>query len=169
MCDRSADERFTAPWLAGRGVTYSYEEDDGRLRLRLMAAGEVARDASPPPDMPPLRVMLLDAFTMDTRGGETLDTARACGERPPHGLALVGEARLVKAARELVTEGLVHVAEIRRDDDGQWQSVERGQPSTDDENLLRYWYRPTERGHAVLRAHEQALDRYYDTNLDGGG
>ena len=105
--------------------------------------------------------MLLDAFTLDPRGGETLDTARDCGEQPPHGLLLVGEAHLVEAARKLVLEGLVHVAETCRDAAGEWRNVDLRHPPTDDESLLRYWYRPTEQGHAVLRAHEHALDRYY--------
>ena len=116
--------------------------------------------------MPPLTAMLLDAFTMDPRGGETLDTARDCGDQPPHGLALVGEAHLIEAARELVVSGYVHVTETRRDTDGDWQTFEVSSPSTDDESLLRYWYRPTATGTAVLRASKDALGHYYDTESD---
>jgi hypothetical protein len=36
-----------------------------------------------------------------------------------------------------------------------------GARATDDESLLRSWYRPTERGRAVLRDSEQELDRFY--------
>jgi hypothetical protein len=111
-------------------MRYVDEETDGRLRLRLLSLGEVSNDAVPPPDMPPLTVMLLDAFTMDPCG-ETLTTARDCGNQPPDGLALVGEDHLVEAARELVVRGLVRVAETRRDASGQWQTVEARRPSTD--------------------------------------
>lgn len=146
---------------------YVDEESDGRLRMRLVLPREIPRDAPPPPGMPPLTVMLLDAFTADTRNGETLDTARDCGEQAPRGLALVGEAYLVAAARELVLSRLVDVAETRRDEAGEWRTVDVSSPSTDDDSLLRYWYRPNADGHALLRANEEALDRFYDQKTGG--
>ena len=142
-------------------MRYVEEEHDGGLRLRLVQPRDVPRDAPPPPDMPPLTVMLLDAFLMDGRGGETLDTVRDCGEQAPQGLALVGEAHLVEAARALVRDGLVHVADTRRNAAGDWETIEVDSPATDDGSLLRYWYRPTAEGLALLQANESALDLYY--------
>jgi hypothetical protein len=110
----------------------------------------------------PLTLVLLDAFTADPHNGETLDTARDCGQDAPHGVALVGEAHLVEAARVLVRDALVEVAEWRRDGRGPWRTVEDDSPATDDDSLLTYWYRPTPAGHALLREHEKALDRYHD-------
>ena len=161
VCDPWVGACPSRTQLPHDAVSYVDEEHDGRLRLRLLHAQEICRNAAPPPGMPPLTLMLLDAFAMDPRNGETLDTARDCGESAPHGLALVGEAHLVEAVRSLVREALVEVAEVRRDAQVTWQTVEVRSPTTDEESLLAYWYRPTAAGHAVLEDNRKALDRYY--------
>ncbi len=134
------------------------DERGRRERLRIDVPRRVPPDRPPPAGMPPLPLMLLDAMMDDA---ESLDTVRDCGDAPPHGLALVGERHLIAAARRLVLDGLVEVEETVRDADGGWVRRRVAAPATDDDSLLRHWYRPTERGTAVWRGAEAELDRYH--------
>jgi hypothetical protein len=109
--------------------------------------------------MPPLPLMILDAIADDA---ETIYTMRNRGEMEPDGIALVGEAHLLDALRSLLADGLVEVETEYVVIDQ--QLVNRplvSQPGSSDDDLRRYWFRPTPAGTEAWEAAESELDSYW--------
>ena len=118
----------------------------------------------PPPDMPPLELIVLDSLA---DGDETIYTLRDCGETAPDGLALVGEEHILAALRELLAEGLIAVTgELREQSSGGLKAERVLEPSTDDASLRRYWFGLTADGNAVRDPAAEVLDAYYDRPAD---
>ena len=118
----------------------------------------------PPPDMPPLDLVVLDSLA---DGDETLYTLRDCGETAPNGLALVGEEYILVALRELLGRGLIAVTgELREQPSGDLKEEQVLEPATDDGSLRRYWFGLTADGDAVRQAAVEVLDAYYDRPAD---
>ena len=112
-------------------------------------------------DMPPLRLMVLDALADDW---ENIESMRDHGEVAPYGLALVDEELIVDAVRALLTDGLIEATEIAEDP---VELVPVLAPRTDDASLRSYWFRPTEAGKTVWREGHDALDAYWTAHPPG--
>jgi hypothetical protein len=106
--------------------------------------------------------MVLDSIAADW---ESIETMRNHGEVPPYGLALFDLRRVIDAVRSLVTDGLVEVREI---DEAGVTLVPVAKPATDDANLTRYWFRPSDAGWAVWRDGCDVLDAYWEAHPPGG-
>jgi hypothetical protein len=114
----------------------------------------------PPPDMPPLRLMVLDALADDA---ENIYSMRNCGDMAAYGVALVGETRLLDALRSLLADGLImveHEHVVVGDRVGTRPLV--GEPVTSDDDLRRYWFSMSPRGREAWEAAADVLDAYWD-------
>jgi hypothetical protein len=111
--------------------------------------------------MPPLRLMILDALA---HGAETIYTMRSCSYFEPDGLALVGEAHILDELRSLLADGLVEVDSEYVIVDRRVVSQRPDQPGTSDDDLRRYWFRPTVAGTSVWEIGSSELDSYWGTH-----
>lgn len=106
-------------------------------------------------DMPPLSLMVLDGLADDM---ESVESLRDHGEVAPYGLALVREAEVVAAVRELLKGGLIEAWRVSSDP---VELVPAASPATDDASLRAYWFRWTPDGERVWREGHDLLDAYY--------
>jgi hypothetical protein len=131
-------------------------ETAGRL------AAPVPDDQAPPEDMPSLRLMILDALA---DGAETIYTMRHIGGTEPGlGLEIVGEAHILDALRSLIADGLIEVDAEYIVVCDRLYSRRPDHPETSDDDLRRYWFRPTPAGTAVWEAGSDELDTYWDSH-----
>ena len=113
-------------------------------------------------DAPPLSLLVLDGLADDL---ESVGTLRDHGEVEPYGLALVDEAAVVGALRDLLSEGLVEAWEVAGEP---MRLVRCAAPSSDDESLRRYWFKWTPNGQRTWRQGQGTLDAYWEHHPPGG-
>jgi hypothetical protein len=123
----------------------------------------VPDDQAPPEDMPSLRLMILDALADNA---ETIYTMRSIGEMEPSGLGLeiVGEAHILDALRSLMTDRLIEVDGEYIVVSGRLYSGRPDRPGTTDDDLRRYWFRPTPAGTVVWEAGSDELESYWSSH-----
>jgi hypothetical protein len=122
----------------------------------------VPAEQPPPPDMPPLRLMVLDALADDA---ENIYSMRNCGDMAAHGVALVGETRLLDALRSLLADGQIMVEYehvVAGDRVGTRPLI--GEAVASDDDLRRYWFSMTSRGLEAWAAAADVLDAYWDAH-----
>jgi len=125
-------------------------------------APPVPDDQAPPEDMPPLRLMILNALA---DAAETIYTMRNIGEMDPGaGLKIVGEAHILDALRSLMADGLVDVDGEYVVVNDQLRTGRPDHPGTSDDDLRRYWFRQTPAGTALWEAGSDELDSYWDSH-----
>lgn len=123
---------------------------------------DVPVETSPPGDMPPAALMILDSLADDA---ETIYTMRNCGDMAPYGVALIGESHLLESIRSLLHDGQIEVHQEHTVINGRLLvRPPRGEVATTDDDLRRFWFRMTPAGEATWQQASDVLDAYRDAH-----